>query len=97
MTARELVIPGQNRFTISGEGYSTEGEITHVGGSRFDLDPYLLPMALCADAVLDGRRRSLDVRLDGHQACVVSMPATLVGTPAVIACTTSSCVVRDRS
>jgi P-type Ca2+ transporter type 2C len=54
MTARELVIPGQNRFTISGEGYSTEGEITHVGGSRFDLDPYLLPMALCADAVLDG-------------------------------------------
>ena len=55
MTARELVIPGQNRFTISGEGYSTEGEITHVGGSRFDLDPYLLPMALCADAVLDGQ------------------------------------------
>jgi P-type Ca2+ transporter type 2C len=54
MTARELVIPGQNRFTISGEGYSTEGEIRHVGGSRFDLDPYLLPMALCADAVLDG-------------------------------------------
>ncbi|HJV04568.1 MAG TPA: cation-transporting P-type ATPase [Actinomycetota bacterium] len=54
MTARELIIPGQNRFTISGEGYSTEGDITHVGGSRFDLDPYLLPMALCADAVLDG-------------------------------------------
>jgi P-type Ca2+ transporter type 2C len=53
MTARELIIPGQNRFTISGEGYSTEGDITHVGGSRFDLDPYLLPMALCADAVLD--------------------------------------------
>ncbi len=54
MTARELLIPGQNRFTITGEGYSTEGEINHVGGSRFDLDPYLLPMALCADAVLDG-------------------------------------------
>jgi P-type Ca2+ transporter type 2C len=54
MTARELVIPGQNRFTVSGEGYSTDGEIKHVGGSHFDLDPYLLPMILCADAVLDG-------------------------------------------
>ena len=54
MTARELLIPGQNRFTISGEGYRTDGEINHVGGSRIDLDPYLLPMALCADAVLDG-------------------------------------------
>jgi Ca2+-transporting ATPase len=54
MTARELAIPGQNRFTVSGEGYSTQGEIKHVGGARFDLDPYLLPMVLCADAVLDG-------------------------------------------
>ena len=25
MTARELVIPGQNRFTVSGEGYGTDG------------------------------------------------------------------------
>jgi P-type Ca2+ transporter type 2C len=55
MTARELAIPGQNRFTVSGEGYSTEGEIKHVGGSHIDLDPYLLPMLLCADAVLDGQ------------------------------------------
>ncbi len=54
MTARELVIPGQNRYTVSGEGYSTVGEISHVGGQRYDLDPYLLPMVLCADAVLDG-------------------------------------------
>jgi Ca2+-transporting ATPase len=54
MTARELAIPGHNRFTVSGQGYSTEGEITHVGGENFDLDPYLLPMILCADAVLDG-------------------------------------------
>ncbi|TWD79993.1 Ca2+-transporting ATPase [Kribbella amoyensis] len=54
MTARELAIPGQNRFLVTGEGYRTEGEIKHVGGSRMDLDPYLLPMALCADAVLDG-------------------------------------------
>ena len=54
MTARELVIPGQNRYTISGEGYSSAGEIRHVGGQHYDLDPYLLPMVLCADAVLDG-------------------------------------------
>jgi P-type Ca2+ transporter type 2C len=54
MTARELAIPGQNRFTVSGEGYRTEGAIKHVGGSRFDLDDYLLPMVLCADASLDG-------------------------------------------
>ena len=54
MTARELVIPGQHRFTVGGEGYRTTGEIRHVGGSRVDLDPYLLPMVLCADAVLDG-------------------------------------------
>jgi Ca2+-transporting ATPase len=54
MTARQLVIPGKNRYTVSGEGYSTVGEISHVGGERYDLDPYLLPMVLCADAVLDG-------------------------------------------
>ena len=54
MTARELEIPGHNAFSVSGEGYGHQGEIKHVGGSRIDLDPYLLPMALCADAVLDG-------------------------------------------
>jgi P-type Ca2+ transporter type 2C len=54
MTARELAIPGQNRFTVSGEGYGITGEIKHVGGSRVDLDECLLPMVLCADAVLDG-------------------------------------------
>ena len=53
MTARELVVPGRNRFTISGEGYATTGEIKHDGGLTFDLDDALLPMALCADARLD--------------------------------------------
>ena len=53
MTARELVVPGQNRFTISGEGYATTGDIKHDGGLTFDLDDALLPMALCADARLD--------------------------------------------
>ena len=46
-------MPGHNRFTITGEGYSTTGEITHDGGREFDLDDALLPMALCADARLD--------------------------------------------
>ncbi|WP_051217847.1 cation-translocating P-type ATPase [Nocardioides insulae] len=54
MTARQLVVPGGHRYTVSGEGYATAGEIAHVGGQRHDLDPYLLPMVLCADAVLDG-------------------------------------------
>ena len=35
MTARELVIPGQgNRFKITGEGYSTQGQILRPGGSE---------------------------------------------------------------
>ncbi len=54
MTAREMAIPGLNRFAVTGEGYGIAGEIKHVGGSHIDLDPYLLPMILCADAVLDG-------------------------------------------
>jgi Ca2+-transporting ATPase len=54
MTARELAIPGSNRFSVTGEGYGIAGEIRHVGGSDIELDPYLLPMVLCADAVLDG-------------------------------------------
>jgi P-type Ca2+ transporter type 2C len=79
MTAREFSIPGQNRYRVTGEGYSTigaleltrglaagepwqkgsapyttDGQILSAGGPRIDLDPVLLPMALCADARLDG-------------------------------------------
>jgi Ca2+-transporting ATPase len=51
MTAIELVIPGQ-RYTITGGGYSTVGQVTRVGGkSNIDLEPYFLPMALASDAV----------------------------------------------
>ncbi len=51
MTAVELVIPGQ-RYTITGGGYSTVGQVTRVGGkSNLDLEPYYLPMALASDAV----------------------------------------------
>jgi P-type Ca2+ transporter type 2C len=54
MTAREFAIPGQNRYKVTGEGYSTEGQLLHAGGAKIDLDEILLPMALCADARLDG-------------------------------------------
>jgi Ca2+-transporting ATPase len=55
MTARQLAIPGPgNRFRVTGEGYSTNGQILHAAGQNFDLDPFLLPMILCADASLDG-------------------------------------------
>ena len=52
MTAVELTIPGR-RYTISGGGYSTEGTIKHVfGPPEVPLEQFLLPMALCADAVV---------------------------------------------
>ena len=54
MTAREFTIPGQNRYKVTGEGYSTKGQLLHAGGAKIDLDAILLPMALCADARLDG-------------------------------------------
>jgi Ca2+-transporting ATPase len=54
MTAREFTVPGQNRYKVTGEGYSTQGQLLHSGGAKIDLDAVLLPMALCADARLDG-------------------------------------------
>jgi Ca2+-transporting ATPase len=56
MTAVQMAVVGR-RYAISGEGYSTDGQITHVGGQRpVPLDDLLLPMALCADAeVRDGK------------------------------------------
>ena len=50
MTAVELTIAGR-RYTVAGEGYAPNGSITRVDGDpETDLTPYLLPMALCADA-----------------------------------------------
>ena len=54
MTAREFTIPGHNHYKVTGEGYSTEGKLLHDGGAKIDLDQIMLPMALCADARLDG-------------------------------------------
>src|SRR5215207_2868277 len=51
MTAVQMAIVG-HRFTISGEGYSSEGHISgEAGTGEVPLERYLLPMALCADAV----------------------------------------------
>jgi Ca2+-transporting ATPase len=55
MTARQFSIPGQNHYKVTGEGYSTQGQLLHSGdATNIDLDEVLLPMALCADARLDG-------------------------------------------
>ncbi len=55
MTAVQMAVVGR-RYAITGEGYSTVGQITHVAGQPdVPLDKLLLPMALCADAeVRDG-------------------------------------------
>src|SRR5204863_1691325 len=55
MTARELVVVGR-RYSIEGEGYSTEGKILRVAGeSETAFEPFLYPMALANDAaVRDG-------------------------------------------
>jgi Ca2+-transporting ATPase len=52
MTARELIIAG-NRYSVTGQGYSSDGQVRHVGGTgETNLDPILMPMALCSDAVV---------------------------------------------
>jgi P-type Ca2+ transporter type 2C len=50
MTARQLVI-AERRYSVDGEGYSTQGRILRVAGETdTDLEPFLLPMALANDA-----------------------------------------------
>ncbi len=52
MTARQLIVVGR-RYSIEGEGYSTEGKILRVAGeSDISLEPFLLPMALANDAAV---------------------------------------------
>jgi Ca2+-transporting ATPase len=53
MTAKELVI-ALHKYKVDGEGYDTSGRIQHIGGvAEPELDPFLLPMVLCADAEID--------------------------------------------
>src|SRR4051812_9104478 len=52
MTAVELTIPGR-RYTVSGGGYSTEGQIKKVAGEpEIPLEQFMFPLALACDAVL---------------------------------------------
>jgi Ca2+-transporting ATPase len=52
MTAVELAIPGR-RYTIDGNGYSTQGRIKRVSGQNdVDLEQFMLPMILACDAVV---------------------------------------------
>ena len=52
MTAVELAVVGR-RFSITGSGYSTVGQITRTAGvDDVPLDPFLMPMALACDAVV---------------------------------------------
>ena len=67
MTARELVVVGR-RFSIEGEGYSTEGTIRRVAGETdTPLDPFLLPMALANDAAV----RDAEIVGDPTEAALV--------------------------
>jgi Ca2+-transporting ATPase len=48
-----MAIPGR-RYTISGTGYSIEGHIKRVvGDTDTSLEPFLQPMVLCSDAVVE--------------------------------------------
>jgi Ca2+-transporting ATPase len=67
MTARELVVVGR-RFSVEGEGYSTEGTIRRVAGETdTPLDPFLLPMALANDAAV----RDAEIVGDPTEAALV--------------------------
>ncbi|WP_406656524.1 cation-transporting P-type ATPase [Methanolobus sp. ZRKC2] len=54
MTAREFSVPAKNHYKVTGEGYSTQGQLFNDGGTKIDLDEVLQPMVLCSDARLDG-------------------------------------------
>jgi Ca2+-transporting ATPase len=52
MTVRQLVVVGR-RYSVEGEGYSTDGKILRVAGeSDTPLDAFLEPMALANDAAV---------------------------------------------
>jgi P-type Ca2+ transporter type 2C len=52
MTVRQLLIAGR-RYSVDGEGYSTNGNILRVAGDTdTSLEPFLLPMALANDGAL---------------------------------------------
>src|SRR5207248_4650594 len=52
MTAVQMTAAGR-RYAVDGQGYSTAGRITRVGGQTdIGLDEFLVPMVLASDAVV---------------------------------------------
>ena len=47
-------VPAGQPWQKGGAPYTTAGQIQSAGGARIDLEQLMLPMALCADARLDG-------------------------------------------
>ena len=71
MTARQLVIAGR-RYSIEGEGYSSNGKILRVAGETdTSLEPFLLPMALANDAAV----REGEIVGDPTEAALVVLAA----------------------
>ena len=71
MTARQLVIAGR-RYSVDGEGYSTNGRILHVAGEPdVPLETFLLPMALANDATV----REGEIVGDPTEAALVVLAA----------------------
>jgi Ca2+-transporting ATPase len=71
MTARQLVVAGR-RYSIDGEGYSTDGKILRVWGETdAPLEPFLLPMALANDAAV----REGEIVGDPTEAALVVLAA----------------------
>ncbi len=55
MTAVELT-DGPDRYTITGSGYSTDGQVQHTAGAAASIDPFILPYVVANDALLkDGK------------------------------------------
>jgi len=52
MTAVEVVDPN-DRYTISGTGYSLNGRVHHAAGRSASIDPAILPYVLASDARLE--------------------------------------------
>jgi Ca2+-transporting ATPase len=71
MTARQLVVVGR-RYSVEGEGYSTQGKILRVAGETdTSLEPFLLPMALANDAAV----REGEIVGDPTEAALVVLAA----------------------
>ncbi|MFI5909954.1 cation-translocating P-type ATPase [Dactylosporangium sp. NPDC051541] len=56
MTVAEVAVPGR-RYTVTGTGYTADGDIRRIAGDpAVHPEQLLLPFALCGDAVVSGGR-----------------------------------------